>query len=137
MPVSYAGSPSTVTVTAWNSLAAAGRAGSAAVDNSAVLWHAGTFEATVAAASAPAAGTNYLEFWLEASVDGTTFGADGGVFLGAVARSTANATAEVYTFEAGSRLGILPKFFRIVLVNRMNVAVGTGSALRWVGSKAA
>jgi hypothetical protein len=137
MPVSYAGSPSTVTVTAWNSLAAGARAGSAAIDNSTTLWHAGTFEATLAAASAPAAGTNYIEFWLEPSVDGTTFGADGGVYLASVARSTANATAEVYTFEFSARLGILPKFFRITIVDRMNVAIGTGSALRWVGSKAA
>lgn len=133
----YASSPSAITITNWNSLAAAGRANSAVVDNSGSGRHGGSFEATVEMASNPTAGTNYVELWLVPSVDGTTLGALSGVFVGSFAVST-SATTNILTFEISAALGILPKYFAIALVNRTDKALAaSGSALRWVGSNAA
>ncbi len=138
MPVSYGASEESVTVTGWNALSDGSRGNSAAIDNSSNLYHAVDLEITVdTGASAPSAGAHF-EVWLEPSTDGgTTFGEAQGVFLGSIESPTASNTQRRVTLSTDAVLAILPRNYRIALVNRTGQTSGSDTSLNLRGKKAA
>jgi len=139
MPVSYGTANQAVTITNWNSLAAAARGASSNVDNTTNLYHAASLLVTLkTSATTPTAG-DYVEVWLEGSVDGgTTFGTDQGVMLGTLAQPTAGSTVFSMAVETDSALAVLPATWRITIVNRgAQTLFASGNALAYRGKKAA
>lgn len=137
MPVSY-GSETAITVTGWASLAAAARGASAAVDNSTNLFHAADLEVTLdTGGTAPGAGS-FWELWLEPSTDaGTTFGEDGGVLLAAIEQPTAINTTKRVTLSTDTVLAVLPRNWRLAIVNRGTQTMGADVECQMRGKKAA